>query len=120
MDAGGVPVVGLGQLVGHGEDGQGSVLLWAERLIDPAAVDQTPLPALQEDFTQQLLVIFTVQLEGLEDIAVSVGGGALLVKAVNNADLTWKDLDDFIWVLFMARVLWIRLYRTMVWMSSVL
>lgn len=86
-----VPVVGLGQLVRHRKDGQGSVFLWAERLIDPAAVDQTPLPALQEHFTQQFLVIFTVQLEGLEEIAgehLSVGDGALLVKAVNHADLT--------------------------------
>lgn len=86
-----VPVVGLGQLVGHGKDRQGSVFLGAERLIDPAAVDQTPLPALQEDFTQQLLVIFTVQLEGLEEITGkywSVGDGALPVKAVSNADLT--------------------------------
>lgn len=86
-----VPVVGLGELVGHGEDGQGSVFLWAERLIDPAAVDQTPLPALQEHLTQQLLVIFTVQLEGLEEMAgahLSGGDGALLAKAVNHAELT--------------------------------
>lgn len=124
MDAGGGPVVGLGQLVGHGEDGQGSVLLWAERLIDPAAVDQPPLPALQEDFAQQLLVVFAVELEGLEDITVSVGGGggaaALPARALSDADLTWNDVEDFIWVLFMARVLWIRLYKTMAWMSSVL
>lgn len=121
MDTGGGPVVGLGQLVGHREDGQGSVFLWAERLVDPAAVDQPPLPALQEDFAQQLLVVFAVQLEGLEDTTVSAGGGgALLVRALNNAELTWNDLEDFIWVLFMARVLWIRLYKTMAWMSSVL
>lgn len=123
MDTGGGPVVGLGQLVGHREDGQGSVLLWAERLIDPAAVDQPPLPALQEDFAQQLLVVFAVQLEGLENITASVGGGgggALLARALKDADLTWNDLEDFIWVLFMARVLWIRLYKTMAWMSSVL
>lgn len=89
--SGGVPVVGLGELVGHWEHRQGSVFLWAERLIDPAAVDQTPLPALQEHFTQQLLVIFTVQLEGLVGITgkcLSAGDGALPVQAVNHAELT--------------------------------
>lgn len=43
-----------------------------------------------------------------------------LVEAKNDGGLTWKDLEDFIWVLFMARVLWIRLSKTIVWMSSVL
>lgn len=62
-----VPVVGLGQLVGHGQDGQRSVLLRAKRLIDTSAVDQTPLPALYEHLAQQLLVILTVHVEGLRE-----------------------------------------------------
>lgn len=62
-----VPVVGLGELVGHGQDGKRPVLLRAERLIDTSAVDQTSLSALDEDLTQQLLVILTVHVEGLGD-----------------------------------------------------
>lgn len=55
-----VPEVGLGQLVGHWKDGQRTVLLRPKRLIDTTAVDQTPLPALNEHFAQQLLVILAV------------------------------------------------------------
>lgn len=62
-----VPEVGLGQLVGHWQDGQRTVLLRPKRLIDTTAVDQTPLPALNEHFAQQLLVILAVQLEGLRE-----------------------------------------------------
>lgn len=62
-----VPVVGLGQLVGHGQDGQRSVLLWSKRLTDTTAVDQTSLPAFYEHLAQHLLVIFTVHMEGLRD-----------------------------------------------------
>lgn len=62
-----VLVVGLGQLVGHGEDGQRSVLLRPKRLRDAAAVDQPSLPALYEHSAQHLLVILTVHVEGLRD-----------------------------------------------------
>lgn len=33
------PVVGLGQLVGHGRKGQSAVFLGAQRVVDPAPVD---------------------------------------------------------------------------------
>lgn len=62
-----VPVVGLGQLVGHGQDGQCSVLLRSIRLTDATAVDQTSLSALYEHLAQHLLVILTVHVEGLRD-----------------------------------------------------
>ena len=35
--------------------------------MDSAPVDQTSLPALYEHFAQQLLVVLTVQLEGLRE-----------------------------------------------------
>lgn len=62
-----VPVVGLGQLVGHGQDGQRSVLLRSEWLTDTTAVDETPLLAFYEHFAQHLLVILTVYVKGLRN-----------------------------------------------------
>lgn len=62
-----VPEVGLGQLVGHRQDGQRTVLFWPERLINTTAVDQTPFSALNKHSAKQLLVILAVQLEGLRE-----------------------------------------------------
>lgn len=57
----------MGQLVGHRQDGQRSVLLRPKRLIDTTAVHETLLPALYEDLAQKLLVILTVHVEGLRE-----------------------------------------------------
>ena len=58
-------VVGLGELVGHRQDGQGAVLLGPVGLVDAPAVHQTPLPALDEHLAQDLLVEQAVHVEGL-------------------------------------------------------
>ena len=70
-------VVGLGQLVGHGQDGQGAVLLGPAGLVDAPAVHQTSLPALDEHLAQNLLVEEAVHVEGLGSREVE---GKLLVK----------------------------------------
>lgn len=62
-----VPEVGLGQLVGHRQDGQRTVLFWTKWLINTTAVDQTPFSALNKHSAKQLLVILAVQLEGLRE-----------------------------------------------------
>lgn len=62
-----VPVVGLGQLEGHGQDGQASILLWPQRLTETTTVEQTPFPGLNEHSAQQLLVVPTVRVKHLKD-----------------------------------------------------
>lgn len=42
--------------------------------MDAAPVDQTSLPALYEHFAQQLLVVLTVQLEGLREYTLIIRG----------------------------------------------
>lgn len=63
--SGWLPVVGLGQLVGHGQDGQGAVLFRPKEVIDTSAVDEAPLSDLDKHLAEQLLVVLAVQLEGL-------------------------------------------------------
>jgi len=58
-------VVGLGQLVGHGQDGEGAVLLGPVGLVDAPAVHQAPLAHLDEHLAQHLLVEQAVHVEGL-------------------------------------------------------
>lgn len=60
-----LPVVRLGQLVGHGQDGQGTVLFRPKEVIDSPPVDEAPPSDLDKHLAEQLLVVLAVQLEGL-------------------------------------------------------
>lgn len=59
------PVVGLGQLVGHGREGQSAVFLGAQRVVDPAPVDQAPLLVLHEGLHQDVVLVLPVEAERL-------------------------------------------------------
>lgn len=62
----GSPVVGLGQLVGHGHEGQSPVLLRAQHVVDAAPVDQAPFLALHEGLHEDVVLILSVQAESLQ------------------------------------------------------
>lgn len=65
------PVVALGQLVGHGREGQRAALLGPQRVVDPAAVHQAPPLALQESLHQDVIPVLLVQPECLQDTSVT-------------------------------------------------
>ena len=58
-------VVAVRELIGHGHDGEGAVLLDAVALLIPAAVDQAVLLTLQEGLVQDVMLIPTVEVERL-------------------------------------------------------
>lgn len=59
------PVVALRELVRHGHEGQCPTFLGAQAVITPAAVHQAPLLTIQESFYQDVILIVTVEAEGL-------------------------------------------------------
>lgn len=68
------PVVALGQLVGHWHERQSPVLLWAQRVVDPAPVNQAPFLALYEGLCKNLVLILLVQAERLQHSESRVSG----------------------------------------------
>lgn len=60
------PVVTLGQLVGHGYERQSAALLWAQRMVHTAPVDQASLLALQEGLHKDVIPVLAVQTKRLQ------------------------------------------------------